>query len=230
MANGDLRLSANQKCWPEQARMEAVLDPGAEGRGLEGGPRPPLRCEEEARLHRFAEDGHGGVPQARSGRAADRRRVRLAVQPSSPARPVHASRPDPDRGQLERHVARPGRHAEPQRLPDQGGHQATARSGARISPTRTSRTGCANGSPPAPSRTTKATSKTWRCSSCPPPMSSSGRRVGQRTPSAARPSWACSTRAAWACSTPSSPTNCCTRPASSRSASASPRSTRPCCR
>jgi hypothetical protein len=25
MANGDLRLSANQKCWPEQARMEAIL-------------------------------------------------------------------------------------------------------------------------------------------------------------------------------------------------------------
>lgn len=25
MANGDLRLSANQKCWPEQAKMEAVL-------------------------------------------------------------------------------------------------------------------------------------------------------------------------------------------------------------
>src|SRR5437899_2034071 len=25
VANGDLRLSANQKCWPEQARMEAVL-------------------------------------------------------------------------------------------------------------------------------------------------------------------------------------------------------------
>jgi hypothetical protein len=25
MANGDLRLSANQKCWPEQARMEATL-------------------------------------------------------------------------------------------------------------------------------------------------------------------------------------------------------------
>src|SRR6266446_8065377 len=25
MSNGDLRLSANQKCWPEQARMEAVL-------------------------------------------------------------------------------------------------------------------------------------------------------------------------------------------------------------
>src|SRR6185436_3894079 len=25
MANGDLRLSANQKCWPEQAKMESVL-------------------------------------------------------------------------------------------------------------------------------------------------------------------------------------------------------------
>ena len=25
MANGDLRLSANQKCWPEQARMESIL-------------------------------------------------------------------------------------------------------------------------------------------------------------------------------------------------------------
>src|SRR3989442_1811669 len=25
MSNGDLRLSANQKCWPEQAKMEAVL-------------------------------------------------------------------------------------------------------------------------------------------------------------------------------------------------------------
>ena len=25
MANGDLRLSANQKCWPEQAKMEAAL-------------------------------------------------------------------------------------------------------------------------------------------------------------------------------------------------------------
>ena len=34
MANGDLRLSANQKCWPEQAKMEATLTQAlrAEGR------------------------------------------------------------------------------------------------------------------------------------------------------------------------------------------------------
>ena len=25
LANGDLRLSANQKCWPEQEKMEAAL-------------------------------------------------------------------------------------------------------------------------------------------------------------------------------------------------------------
>src|SRR2546422_7795338 len=33
MSNGDLRLSANQKCWPEQAKMEATLTKalGAEG-------------------------------------------------------------------------------------------------------------------------------------------------------------------------------------------------------
>jgi hypothetical protein len=31
MANGDLRLSANQKCWPEQARMEAILTKALRG-------------------------------------------------------------------------------------------------------------------------------------------------------------------------------------------------------
>ncbi len=33
MANGDLRLSANQKCWPEQARMEAVLSKALRAEG-----------------------------------------------------------------------------------------------------------------------------------------------------------------------------------------------------
>src|SRR5690349_19713634 len=36
LANGDLRLSANQKCWPEQAKMEAILTKAlkAEGRNV----------------------------------------------------------------------------------------------------------------------------------------------------------------------------------------------------
>src|SRR3954452_6817512 len=33
VANGDLRLSANQKCWPEQARMEAILTKALKAEG-----------------------------------------------------------------------------------------------------------------------------------------------------------------------------------------------------
>lgn len=33
VANGDLRLSANQKCWPEQAKMEAVLTKALKAEG-----------------------------------------------------------------------------------------------------------------------------------------------------------------------------------------------------
>src|SRR5882724_8886955 len=33
LANGDLRLSANQKCWPEQAKMEAILTKALETEG-----------------------------------------------------------------------------------------------------------------------------------------------------------------------------------------------------
>ena len=45
-----------------------------------------------------------------------------------------------------------------------------------------------------------------------------GGQVARRTQAATRPSWASSTKAAWACTTPSFPTNCCIRPACSRSA------------
>ena len=33
MSNGDLRLSANQKCWPEQAKMEAILSKALKAEG-----------------------------------------------------------------------------------------------------------------------------------------------------------------------------------------------------
>jgi hypothetical protein len=35
VANGDLRLSANQKCWPEQAKMEAALEKAVQAEGAE---------------------------------------------------------------------------------------------------------------------------------------------------------------------------------------------------
>ena len=34
VASGDLRLSANQKCWPEQAKMEEALARRNRGAGL----------------------------------------------------------------------------------------------------------------------------------------------------------------------------------------------------
>ena len=35
MANGDLRLSANQKCWPEQLKMETALSAAVESMGFD---------------------------------------------------------------------------------------------------------------------------------------------------------------------------------------------------
>ena len=44
IANGDLRLSANQKCWPAQAKVEgAVMDAiRREGRQVRRGRGPPV--------------------------------------------------------------------------------------------------------------------------------------------------------------------------------------------
>ena len=94
---------------------------GAQGRGLDGGARPRVRSQKEARLHRLAKARLGGVSHDRSRRNADRRRVRLAIQPAHPARSLNASRADSHGGQLERHVAGPRRHAEPERLAHQNG-------------------------------------------------------------------------------------------------------------
>ena len=39
VANGDLRLSANQKCWPVQAEVEAAVIGAIRARGHEVQPR-----------------------------------------------------------------------------------------------------------------------------------------------------------------------------------------------
>ncbi len=57
VANGDLRLSANQKCWPEQARMEEALGEVLWSCGVE-----------VQRAHRFDEaKGHGFIDSQRMG-------------------------------------------------------------------------------------------------------------------------------------------------------------------
>ena len=88
--------------------------------GVVGPARPPCRRGGRARVHRQPARRHRGLQAAPAGRAARRRRGRLAVQPPRPARPAHPPRPDPRRGQLEWRVPRPGRPAQPHREPDQG--------------------------------------------------------------------------------------------------------------
>ena len=85
-----------------------------------GGAGAPLRPRSRARLPLEPAHGHGRVQghSRRGGRG--RRGGRVAVQPPRPRRPPTPPRSDPDGGQLERAVARPCRHAQPQRQPHQG--------------------------------------------------------------------------------------------------------------
>ena len=62
VANGDLRLSANQKCWPEQAKMEGLLQKALAAEG----------CEVK-RAHAFDESKqHGFIDSQRMGLEAFR--------------------------------------------------------------------------------------------------------------------------------------------------------------
>ena len=135
IANGDLRLSANRNCWAaqqkaEQAIMEAIR---REGRQIE-------------RAHPYdAERHHGFIDSQKYGNQVFR-----DIPPEAPLVVCEAvwqyshhvlpglvghTRADPDGGQLERPVARPGGHAESQWLPDQGRRRTIPPCGARISPT-----------------------------------------------------------------------------------------------
>src|SRR5262245_8646729 len=57
IANGDLRLSANQKCWPEQAKMESTLKDVIKKLGYD-----------LVRAHPYKEDqGHGFIQSQKEG-------------------------------------------------------------------------------------------------------------------------------------------------------------------
>ena len=65
IANGDLRQSANQKCWPEQAKMEEALKAAVAEQGYE-----------LVRAHAFKpEDGHGFIASQKEGMDVFRTRV-----------------------------------------------------------------------------------------------------------------------------------------------------------
>jgi hypothetical protein len=58
MANGDLRLSANQQCWPEQAKMEAVL---AKALAAEGWKVVRAHPYDKAKQHGFIDSQKMGM-------------------------------------------------------------------------------------------------------------------------------------------------------------------------
>src|SRR5260221_1704395 len=63
MANGDLRTSANQKCWPEQARVEAIVTKAVQAAGWK-----------VVRAHPYAkEQGHGFIDSQKMGLEVFRR-------------------------------------------------------------------------------------------------------------------------------------------------------------
>ena len=120
VANGDLRPAANQTLLAGSQRNGRSLHQAVADAGYE-----------LVRAHPFKpEEGHGFIGSQKEGmevfagidpqRPADRGRSRLAIFASPAARPDLASRADPDRRQLVGHLAGPGRHAESERLADQG--------------------------------------------------------------------------------------------------------------
>ena len=218
IANGDLRLSANQMCQEAQAAMEKQVVAAVQKEGAtvkRGHPYDPVK------KHGFIDSQKYGMEVFRTIDPEAPLIVAEAVWQYSHhvlAGLITHKGPILTRRQLERDVARPGRDAQPQRLAHQGGrhvqhalerglhgrllHARPARVAAR-------RQACA---------TTRATSAPTTRPRRPPEAVAAGPEVRRRRCSATRPSWASSTRAAWACTTPSSPTTCCTRPASTKSA------------
>jgi hypothetical protein len=58
MSNGDLRLSANQKCWPEQAKMEAILSKALKAEGWTAVRAHPY---DKGKKHGFVDSQKMGV-------------------------------------------------------------------------------------------------------------------------------------------------------------------------
>ena len=123
----------------------------------DGGARASVRPRQGTRVPRQPGARHRGLPPHRPRRAAGRRRGGVAVHQPRPRRPHAPPRTDPDARQLERPVARPGRHAEPERVADEGRHplQHDLERGASRTTSPAGR--CGSGSHRDASRTTSAT-------------------------------------------------------------------------
>ena len=119
-ASGDLRQSANETCWPAQEAMEKQVSSALAAFGVEVERAHPY---DPALKHGFIASQKQGLeifakvdPQAPIIVAEAVWQYTNHVLPGS-HRP---SRPDPDGGQLVRAMAGPCRHAQPERISDQG--------------------------------------------------------------------------------------------------------------
>ena len=207
VASGDLRPSANIKCWPVQQQLEADVGRAVESFGWN-----------VVRGHPFDEEaGHGFIDSQRKGlevfatlppdapAAGGRRGV--AVQPPRPRRTAHPPRSDHGRGQLERDVPGTRRLVEPDGESDQGRcrvfvavecrlhRRVGARRAAHLAGDRHAgprREPCPRPAGARPDPSTRSPSVGPWPTSC----------VARRRSSAS------STRAAWGCTTRSSMTSC----------------------
>ena len=124
VASGDLRPAANRNCWAVAARDGSrSLRRPSPTQATSWCAAHPYRPERRARLHQLAERRDERLRRHRPQGAADRGRSRLAILAPCAARPGVASRADSHRGQLVGHLAGPGRHAQSERLADQGRRQ-----------------------------------------------------------------------------------------------------------
>ena len=119
-ASGDLRESANKVCWPAQQAMEAQLGQAVGRLGATLKRAHPIDTETRPRLPVEPAPGHGRLRPHPRRRAGHRRRGRVAVFAPRPSRADPSQGADPDRRQLVGAMARPCRHAQPQRFADQG--------------------------------------------------------------------------------------------------------------
>ena len=225
VASGDLRPSANETCWPAQQDMEAKLTAAI---ARLGGTVVRAHPYKPALKHGFIASQKEGLEVFRRHRsrcAADRRRSRVAVFAARPAGPCRPQGTDPHRRQLVGDLARPRRPPQSQRLADQGRRRLF------VAVEREFRGRLVHGEAQRMAGDRNGRARHQPCAAVPRSRCARRKRLRRRSPptcARAARSWASSTRAAWACTMPSSPTNSCSRSASSRSACRSRRSiTRP---
>ena len=118
IANGDLRLSANQMCWPAQEAMKKPSSPQSSAKDGQSAADTPTN---KTRNTALSDRKKKAWPSSKISipTPPHRRRSRLAIQPPRTPRPDLTPRPHPHPCQLVWAVARPRRHAQPQRLPHQ---------------------------------------------------------------------------------------------------------------